>query len=61
MRLTRDEIILITFILVALLSGAVIKRYRDQARALQPAKQEQSRAAAPKATGAASDGGSSRE
>jgi hypothetical protein len=39
MRLTRDEILLVTFILVALLSGALIKRYRDRARALAPTQQ----------------------
>jgi hypothetical protein len=37
MRLTRDEILLITFVLIALLAGAVIKRHRDAARALAPA------------------------
>jgi hypothetical protein len=39
MRLTRDEIILVTFILVALLSGALIKRYRDRARVLAPTRE----------------------
>jgi hypothetical protein len=37
MRLTRDEILLVTFVLLALLSGAIIKRHRDRARALAPA------------------------
>ena len=32
MRLTRDEIILVTFIFVALVGGAVIKHYRDRDR-----------------------------
>ena len=49
MRLTRDEIILVTFILVALLSGALIKRHRDQARALAPVP-AQSPAASPKSS-----------
>jgi hypothetical protein len=41
MRLTRDEIILITCILLALLTGAIIKRHRDRARALAPATQQE--------------------
>jgi hypothetical protein len=49
MRLTRDEIILITFILLALLSGAVIKRYRDRARTLAPAAQHATPSGSPKA------------
>lgn len=32
MRLTRDEIILITGILIALVTGAVVKHYRSQRR-----------------------------
>ena len=40
MRLTRDEIILVTFILIALVAGALIKRHRDQARALAPASSQ---------------------
>ncbi|HEV7401389.1 MAG TPA: hypothetical protein VGO11_00620 [Chthoniobacteraceae bacterium] len=48
MRLTRDEIILITCILLALLSGAIIKRYRDRARALAPAAQQVAPTPSPK-------------
>ena len=40
MRLTRDEIILVTCILLALLAGAIIKRHRDRARPLAPATQQ---------------------
>ena len=47
MRLTRDEIILIAFVLLALLAGAVIKHHRDTARALGPASAHQSPAASP--------------
>lgn len=49
MRLTRDEILLITCILLALLSGAVIKRYRDRARALAPAAEHATPSALSKA------------
>lgn len=48
MRLTRDEIILITCVLLALLAGAIIKRHRDQARALAPAAEQAPPIAAPK-------------
>jgi hypothetical protein len=37
MRLTRDEIYLITFIIAALVVGAAVKHYRDRERALRPA------------------------
>jgi len=35
MRLTRDEILLIVSIMVALVFGAAVKHYRDRARLLQ--------------------------
>jgi hypothetical protein len=48
MRLTRDEILLVTCILLALVAGAIIKHYRDQARLLGPATRYQSPASAPR-------------
>lgn len=36
MRLTRDEIILITCVLLALAVGAVVKSYRDHLRLTRP-------------------------
>lgn len=50
MRLTRDEITLITCILLALLAGAIIKRHRDQARALVPPSALSTPAASPSPT-----------
>jgi hypothetical protein len=37
MRLTRDEILLISFITVALVAGAVVKNYRARDRMARPA------------------------
>ena len=36
MRLTRDEILLVTGLVAALLLGSVVKHYRDQARLAAP-------------------------